>query len=89
MAADRSAIGARSSHPWVPVPGLPGIKWAGFEQRWLEDWGDWLRREDLLPRTPFLISRPLNQVGYRHDHEAIQHSRFPRPPIVPVAPRQG
>jgi site-specific recombinase XerD len=27
-----------------------------FERCWLEDWDEWLRREDVLPRTPFLIS---------------------------------
>lgn len=35
---------------WVPSRELP------FERRWLEDWDEWLRREDVLPRTPFLIS---------------------------------
>jgi hypothetical protein len=36
--------------PRVSGPELP------FERRWLEDWGEWLRREDVLPRTPFLAS---------------------------------
>lgn len=40
--------------PWA-------ARWASdsklpFERRWLEDWDEWLRREDVLPRTPFLIS---------------------------------
>ena len=32
------------------------------ERCWLEDWDDWLRREDLLPGTPFLIS-----PGFEYD----------------------
>jgi Phage integrase, N-terminal SAM-like domain len=32
------------------------------ERRWLEDWDDWLRREDLLPGTPFLLS-----PGFEYD----------------------
>jgi hypothetical protein len=34
------------------------------ERRWLEDWDDWLRREDLLPGTPFLISPTLSNSGH-------------------------
>jgi hypothetical protein len=33
-----------------------------FERCWLEDWDDWLRREDLLPGTLFLIS-----PGFEYD----------------------
>ena len=34
----------------LPAPGLP------FDGSWLNDWDDWLRREEIPPRTPFLIS---------------------------------
>jgi integrase len=36
--------------PVVSSPELP------FERSWLKGWDEWLRREDVLPQTPFLIS---------------------------------
>jgi site-specific recombinase XerD len=36
--------------PQLPTPGLP------FDGSWLNDWDDWLRREEIPLRTPFLIS---------------------------------
>jgi hypothetical protein len=51
-----------------------------FERRWLEDWDDWLRREDVLPRTPFLISPGC-------EYDVALNEFFRDSPIAARAPR--